>query len=56
MGRNILCPSKLTLNKLKMFLLIKKKKKEGKAAWKSQIPAYTEDTVIGGYNDIKKTS
>lgn len=28
MGRNILCPSKPTLNQLKMFLLIKKKKKE----------------------------
>lgn len=34
-----------------MFSLIKKMEK---AAWKLQITMYTEDIVIGGYNDIKK--
>lgn len=53
MGRNILCPSKPTLNQLKMFLLIKKKK-GGKCAGKLQITTDAEDTVIGDIMTLER--
>lgn len=48
MGRNVLCPSKLTLNKLKMFLLIKKKKKKREKLHENRKSPHTQKTLLLG--------